>query len=70
MTEKMLRRHPHVFGEISVRDAAEVVVVNWEIIKKQEKSHAGHGVLDGVPKGSARADAGIQAASQGGEGGL
>lgn len=50
VTEKMLRRHPHVFGEISVRDAAEVVV-NWEIIKKQEKSHAGHGVLDGVPKG-------------------
>ncbi len=49
VVEKMIRRHPHVFGDISVRDAAEVVV-NWEAIKKREKSHAGQkSVLDGIP---------------------
>ncbi|MBP2634321.1 MAG: mazG: MazG family protein [Firmicutes bacterium] len=50
VTEKMLRRHPHVFGEITVQDAAEVVV-NWEQIKKQEKPGERPGVLDGIPVG-------------------
>ncbi len=36
VTEKLIRRHPHVFGDITVRDAAEVVV-NWDRIKRQEK---------------------------------
>jgi MazG family protein len=34
--EKMLRRHPHVFGEKRAKDAAEVLR-NWEIIKQQER---------------------------------
>ena len=34
--EKMVYRHPHVFGEISV-DTAEQVLVNWEALKKKEK---------------------------------
>src|SRR5271167_2336247 len=34
--EKMIRRHPHVFGEKRAKDAAEVLR-NWEIIKKQER---------------------------------
>ncbi|MDD4600296.1 hypothetical protein SDC9_22926 [bioreactor metagenome] len=50
VTEKMVRRHPHVFGDISVRDAAEVVV-NWEEIKKQEKGYDRKSVLDGIPNG-------------------
>ena len=50
VTEKMVRRHPHVFGEITVRDAAEVVV-NWEQIKKQEKPGERPRVLDGIPIG-------------------
>lgn len=50
VTEKMVRRHPHVFGDISVRDAAEVVV-NWDTIKKQEKGNERHSLLDGIPKG-------------------
>lgn len=49
VTEKMIRRHPHVFGDITVRDAAEVIV-NWEKIKKGEKKGQRPGVLDGVPK--------------------
>jgi MazG family protein len=34
--EKMIRRHPHVFGEKRAKDAAEVLR-NWEQIKKQER---------------------------------
>lgn len=34
--EKMIRRHPHVFGEKRAKDAAEVLR-NWEIIKKEER---------------------------------
>ncbi len=33
--EKMIRRHPHVFGDVSVKNSDEVLV-NWEAIKKQE----------------------------------
>lgn len=45
---KLIRRHPHVFGDITVRDAAEVVV-NWDAIKKEEKGHERKSVLDGIP---------------------
>ncbi|MGE4170183.1 MAG: nucleoside triphosphate pyrophosphohydrolase [Candidatus Margulisiibacteriota bacterium] len=34
--DKMIRRHPHVFGDV-VADTAEAVVHNWEQIKQQEK---------------------------------
>lgn len=37
VAEKMVRRHPHVFGEISV-DSSGQVLENWEEIKKQEKA--------------------------------
>lgn len=36
VSEKMVRRHPHVFGDVIARDSGEVLV-NWEEIKKQEK---------------------------------
>ncbi|GMA99094.1 nucleoside triphosphate pyrophosphohydrolase [Pelosinus sp. IPA-1] len=49
VTEKMVRRHPHVFGDIKVRDAGEVVL-NWDAIKKQEHGHDRPSVLDGIPK--------------------
>jgi tetrapyrrole methylase family protein/MazG family protein len=50
---KLIRRHPHVFGEVEVENAGQVVQ-NWEAIKKQEKIAAGKtvesaSVLDGVP---------------------
>jgi len=54
--EKMIRRHPHVFGKRRARDAAEVLR-NWEIIKKAERlakgkveEEAAESVLDGVPR--------------------
>ncbi|RBW67645.1 nucleoside triphosphate pyrophosphohydrolase [Bacillus taeanensis] len=37
VTEKMIRRHPHVFGDINVKDEAEVLQ-NWEEIKRKEKA--------------------------------
>lgn len=40
LTAKMIRRHPHVFGESEVADA-DAVVVNWEQIKAQEKAEKG-----------------------------
>ena len=36
ITEKMIRRHPHVFGEATVSDSGDVLR-NWEAIKKYEK---------------------------------
>ena len=38
--DKMVRRHPHVFGEKRAKDAAEVLK-NWEQIKKEERATAG-----------------------------
>jgi tetrapyrrole methylase family protein/MazG family protein len=46
ITEKLIRRHPHIFGTVSV-SGAEHVKQNWEKIKLQEGRHS---VLDGVPK--------------------
>lgn len=50
VTEKLIRRHPHVFGDISVQDAAEVIV-NWDAIKRREKKEKAKSALDGVPQG-------------------
>ena len=52
ITEKLVRRHPHVFGELKVKDVDEVWT-NWEKIKRAEKHgtrHARPSVLDGIPK--------------------
>lgn len=48
ITEKLIRRHPHVFGDISVADADEVLK-NWDQIKKQEKDDPDRSILGGVP---------------------
>ena len=45
---KMIHRHPHVFGEVRA-DTAEQVLVNWDRIKRQEKSDR-KSLLDGLPK--------------------
>ncbi len=49
ISEKMVRRHPHVFGEREVADSAEVKR-NWEDIKADERGHElERSALDGVP---------------------
>jgi tetrapyrrole methylase family protein / MazG family protein len=53
INQKMIRRHPHVWGSVDVENADQVVT-NWEALKKQEKSQNGterESILDGVPKG-------------------
>jgi len=52
LVEKLIRRHPHVFGTTKVKDVDEVWA-NWEKIKKAEKHgtrHARHSAFDGIPK--------------------
>ena len=44
--DKLVHRHPHVFGEVEV-DGADEVVANWEQIKKAEKGR--ESVFDGIP---------------------
>ena len=48
ITEKLVRRHPHIFGDVQVSDAA-AVLANWEAIKRKEKPER-KSRLDGVPK--------------------
>jgi MazG family protein len=44
--EKMVRRHPHVFGDTSARDTA-TVLRNWEAMKAEERRAAGESEPDG-----------------------
>ena len=52
LVEKLIRRHPHVFGKTKVKNVDEVWA-NWEKIKRAEKHgtrHARHSAFDGIPK--------------------
>jgi len=52
ITEKLIRRHPHVFGDLKVKDVDQVWA-NWEKIKQAEKHgtrHARPSALDGIPR--------------------
>ena len=56
VSAKLIRRHPHVFGQIEVENAGQVVQ-NWEEIKRQERIAVGkdvqsESILDGVPLAS------------------
>lgn len=51
LNEKLIRRHPHVFGDVQV-DSAEAAFKNWEKQKAKEKAgNLSASILDGVPKG-------------------
>ena len=47
---KIVRRHPHVFGELKL-DGVDDVLANWEKLKEEERGEKkdGKGLLDGVP---------------------
>lgn len=47
ISEKIIRRHPHVFGDATAKDAGEVMH-NWEELKKVERE-SGASMLEGVP---------------------
>ncbi len=46
---KLIRRHPHVFGDVAA-DNADDVLKNWEAIKRQEKGDTPRSAVDGVPR--------------------
>lgn len=50
ISDKLIRRHPHVFGDVKV-DSADQVLVNWEAIKKTEREEKKEdaSALAGVP---------------------
>jgi len=50
LRQKLIRRHPHVFGDLSVASAAEVKQ-NWDRIKEAEAGSSAASALDGVPTG-------------------
>jgi len=52
INEKLIRRHPHIFGDETARTSAEVLK-RWEEIKTEEKHNKGDapkGLLDGIPR--------------------
>ena len=49
ISDKLVHRHPHVFGDVKADDAA-TVLKNWEQIKQLEhRKESRHSALDGVP---------------------
>ena len=49
IADKLIRRHPHVFGDVKVNDVDEVLA-NWEEIKRNEVGYEDRkSVLDGIP---------------------
>jgi len=63
VVEKLVRRHPHVFGETSVAGAEEVLV-NWAAIKQDEQAARGTGpapgLMDGIPHSLSPVDAALE----------
>jgi XTP/dITP diphosphohydrolase len=49
MRQKMVARHPHVFGDVTA-DTPDEVVATWERVKAVEKAHR-TSVLEGIPQG-------------------
>jgi len=49
MRQKMVARHPHVFGDVTV-ETSDDVVATWEKVKSVEKAHR-TSVLEGIPQG-------------------
>jgi tetrapyrrole methylase family protein / MazG family protein len=50
---KLIRRHPHVFGEVQVAGSDDVIS-NWDAIKREERAANGQsprGIFDGIPPG-------------------
>jgi MazG family protein len=49
VTEKLVRRHPHVFGKSDARDSG-AVLKQWEAIKREEKKKVDRHYLDNLPE--------------------
>lgn len=49
INEKLIRRHPHIFGDAVVANSPDAVLEQWNRIKAEEKNHKS--LLDRIPKG-------------------
>ena len=49
INDKLIRRHPHIFGDGHATDA-DGVKMNWERIKLEEKKHSRTSAIDGIPQ--------------------
>lgn len=49
VTNKLIRRHPHVFGDVKIKDSASVVH-QWEELKQKEKKDKKQSKMDQIPK--------------------
>jgi tetrapyrrole methylase family protein/MazG family protein len=49
LNKKLVRRHPHVFGDEKITDASEVEA-RWDAVKQGEANHTDTSILDGVPR--------------------
>ncbi len=47
--DKLVRRHPHVFGE-DTAESADAVLTNWEKLKNEERTAQNESLLSGVPQ--------------------
>jgi tetrapyrrole methylase family protein / MazG family protein len=50
LRQKLVRRHPHVFGDVDVSGAGEVKA-NWDRIKESERGAPAGSAIDGIPEG-------------------
>lgn len=50
LCDKLVRRHPHIYGNVAVTGTKDVLE-NWESIKLKEKKDTNSGLLSGVPDG-------------------
>lgn len=48
LNDKLIHRHPHVFGDVKVQNTQEILD-NWEKLKKEEKPHR-KSIMDGISK--------------------
>lgn len=56
ISEKLIRRHPHVFGDAAGVDSADKVAVQWDAIKKMEKAGKNNAAVPGTEKTEAGAE--------------
>lgn len=47
--DKFIKRHPHVFGDVSLSGTDEIIA-NWEELKRQEQNYEKNSVISGIPR--------------------
>ena len=68
--DKMQRRHPHVFADVEIRDAAHQTQV-WEDYKTEERKQKGeHSLMDGIPTGMAELQRSVKLQKRAGKAGF